>query len=320
MIEKSNSKTPEIKVLKTELIDKLLSKKTIIGIGSTSKTYKVNNCFSNKGNLCLKVLNLSLFYALSEKTKTMNEWPGEEEEVEDEIPEIYMGKIRQLYNENEILNGLDHPNIIKVYGFYFGDKTHSPAILLEYCVFNLEKAVKLLTNIDLVGIIYEICSAMNYIHDHKIIHRDLKMSNILVNIQKHVKICDFGISREVRISTLSSITHNVGTFAFMAPEMFKEDEKYDEKVDIYSFAVVMYFVLTKGQMPKFTGTGGYETLTLPNTINQLSQSIIEKCWSNSPTNRPSFDIIIKKIVKNNFMLIDGIEGEIPKLKEHLGLK
>ena len=70
----------------------------------------------------------------------------------------------------------------------------------------------------------------------------------------------------------------------------------------------------------FTGTGCYESLTLPNSINKLSQSIIKMCWSNAPIDRPSFKDIMKLIHKNNFMLIDGIEKEIPKLREHLGLK
>lgn len=304
------------------MIDQLLSKKKYIGKGATSTTYQVINCFTNKGSLCLKVLNDD-FYRLSEKNQKVKSLWTEEEDLNDDDadePKIDMKKVQQLYKEFEVLYNLDHPNIIQVYGFYYGDENHSPAILLEYCKYSLDKIITGLEDIDLVGIIFEICTAMKYLHQNKIIHRDLKMTNILVNIKKHVKICDFGVSKVVDIATLTSMSQKVGTIAFMAPELFREDGKYNEKVDVYSFGVVMYFILTKGTSPPFKGTGCYESLKLPSSINKLSRSIIKSCFSNSPEERPSFRRILKYIVNNNFMLIDGIEDEIPKLMEHLNLE
>lgn len=121
------------------------------------------------------------------------------------------------------------------------------------------------------------------------------------------------------LTTYTSNTHGVGTLAFMAPEIFHEDLKYNEKVDVYAFGVILYFILTKGCLPKFTGTGKYELLSLPSEINKLSQSIIKSCWFSSIEKRPSFSELLELIVENNFMLIDGIEEEIQKLKNHLGL-
>lgn len=319
------------------MIDQLLNNKTLIGKGATSITYKVKNILTGKGFLCLKILNEIFFNSqknpndkkneikssLSKKADLLNEEENDDDEEEEDNeeenePEIDFDKVRQLFNECEILDQFNHPNIVKIYGFYFGDKKHSPAILLEYCKNNLETVIKKLNNIYLVGIIYEICSAMKYIHEKKIIHRDLKMANILINLKNHVKICDFGISRSIDMTTL---THGIGTIAFMAPELFDDNEKYDEKVDVYSFGVVMYFILTKGQRPKFKGTGGYEKLDIPSSINELSKSIIKSCWSNRPKERPSFNDIIKLIVENDFNLIDGIENSESKaaLLKHLGL-
>lgn len=94
---------------------------------------------------------------------------------------------------------------------------------------------------------------MKYIHNKNIIHRDRKMRNILINTQKQVKICDFGISKYIDLIALTSNTHDIVTLAFIAPEMFKENEKYNEKVDVYAFGVEMYYILTKVSIPKFTG-------------------------------------------------------------------
>lgn len=327
LIQDQSIKKPSFTILGTDLIDELLSKKVFLGKGATSTVYKVNNCFTHKGNLCLKILNndlLSLDESKIIKSKNKSIWDEEEEEEEsnnndeDELP-IDFEKVKSLYFEYELLSNLNHPNIVKVFGFYFGDENHNPAILLEYCKFNLEKVIKELDDVYLVGIVYEICSAMKYVHDNKIIHRDLKMKNILITFKKHAKICDFGISKQMDLTTYTSNTHGVGTLAFMAPEIFHEDLKYNEKVDVYAFGVILYFILTKGCLPKFTGTGKYELLSLPSEINKLSQSIIKSCWSSSIEKRPSFSELLELIVENNFMLIDGIEEEIQKLKNHLGL-
>ena len=171
------------------MIDKLLIKKTKLGTGATSTVYKVRNIFTQKGFLCLKILNNAVVSQGNEnetkKAKKKTFWEdvddddfGKDEE-EEEI-EINVDLIRQLYLEYEILNNLQHPNIIKVYGFYYGDRKHNPAILLEYCKTNLENVINLLDDADLIGIIYEICSAMKYVHSKKIIHRDLKMSTFVI--------------------------------------------------------------------------------------------------------------------------------------------
>ena len=228
-----------------------------------------------------------------------------------------MKKVQLRYNVFELLSQLNHPNIVKFYGFYYGDEKHSPAILIEYCKFNLDKIIHQLEDIDLVAITYQIYVTIKYIHKKKIIHCDLKMRNILINTQNQVKICDFGISKCIDLTTLTSITHDVGTLAFMTPEMFNENIIYNEKVDVYAFGVVVYFILTKGSIPKFTGIGCYLSLPLPNCINKLTHRIIKKGWSKSPEDRPSFRYLLDLIVKNNFLLIDGIENEIFNLKEQL---
>lgn len=112
--------------------------------------------------------------------------------------------LKSIFSEYEILDFLHHPNIIKAYCFYFDDSTHNSAIHLEYCKFNLKQIINQLEDFELVGVIYEICLAMKHIHSKNVIHRDLKMPNILIDLD-------------------TSLTHGIGTIAFMAPEIFDEN-------------------------------------------------------------------------------------------------
>lgn len=300
----------------------------MIGEGATSIVYIVHNLFSDKGFLCLKILKDSFIKDNTNpnpKSKEKNSFWDEEVDLKEktdkkeEERKIDIKKLQKLFMEFEILDKLNHPNIVKTLGLFVGDSNNNPAILLEYCRSNLEECIDKLKPFELIGIIYEICSAMKYVHANNIIHRDLKMRNILVNSERHAKVCDFGIAKQIDPTTFTSMSTRSGTPAFMAPELFKDDSKYTEKVDVYSFGVVMYFAVTKGQLPK-SNPQNYESFKLPNSINQLSQSIIKRCWSSVPENRPSFEEIMNLITSNDFKLIDGIESEIPKIKNHLGLK
>ena len=102
----------------------------------------------------------------------------------------------------------------------------------------------------------------------------------------------------------------------MAPEMRNLNNSYDEKVDVYSFGVLMYFILTKGKYPK---SEILEKEKFPSEINKLSQKIIKSCWAYNPQKRPSFDEIRKMIVDNYYLLINGIEKQIPEILKFLEL-
>lgn len=122
--------------------------------------------------------------------------------------------------------------------------------------------------------------------------RNIK-SDLLFNDKKHITII------------ILFYNHKRSMSAFMTPEISSEDSKYDEKVDVDSFGVVMYFIVTKCEIPRFTGTGSYESLKLPAKINKLFATIIKKCWSKSPEERPSFSDIFKLIIRKfqNFVNI-----------------
>lgn len=214
-------------------------------------------------------------------------------------------KFRYFMNEYEIMNMLDHPNILKTYGFFLSDEKLPPSILLEYCPMNLEKAVKekILTKVQIVFYIYQIAEGMKYIHSQKVIHRDLKPSNILISKDGMIKICDFGISR-LMTAEEQSLTHGIGTQKYMAPEIINE-EPYDEKVDVYSFGVLVYFIISGGELPniKIRDVCLGKSADIPSSFPTLAQQLIEACWIYDTNMRPSFESICDILEQNNFDLI-----------------
>lgn len=89
---------------------------------------------------------------------------------------------------------------------------------------------------------------MKYLHFKNIIHRDLKPSNIVIAKDGTTKIIDFGLSR---LNTTDSFSKsiNVGTLLFMALEIINNSD-YNEKVDVYSFGVLIFYILSERKMQK----------------------------------------------------------------------
>ncbi|XP_053808124.1 mitogen-activated protein kinase kinase kinase 13 isoform X3 [Vidua chalybeata] len=147
--------------------------------------------------------------------------------------EVAIKKVRDQ-NETDIkhLRKLKHPNIIA----FKGVCTQAPCycIIMEYCahgqLYEVLRAGRKVTPRLLVDWSTGIASGMNYLHLHKIIHRDLKSPNVLVTHTDAVKISDFGTSKE--LSDKSTKMSFAGTVAWMAPEVIR-NEPVSEKVDIW---------------------------------------------------------------------------------------
>ncbi|KAK1898827.1 Mitogen-activated protein kinase kinase kinase 12 [Dissostichus eleginoides] len=147
--------------------------------------------------------------------------------------DVAVKKVRDI-KETEIkhLRKLKHPNIIT----FKGVCTQAPCycILMEYCaqgqLYEVLRAGRKIAPSLMVDWSMGIAGGMNYLHLHKIIHRDLKSPNMLITHDDLVKISDFGTSRELRDkSTKMSFA---GTVAWMAPEVIR-NEPVSEKVDIW---------------------------------------------------------------------------------------
>ena len=155
----------------------------------------------------------------------------------------------EIKNEINILKKLSHPNIVKIYEFF--DTILYYYLVTEYCkkgeLFSYIK--NRFSERQLAVLFYQVFSGLCYLHEKKIIHRDLKLENIMVSdVEKDVltgeeyfwiKIIDFGTAKIFeKNKTEKSI---IGSSYYIAPEVLRQ--KYNEKCDTWSVGVILYMTL-----------------------------------------------------------------------------
>ncbi|XP_053840314.1 STE20-like serine/threonine-protein kinase isoform X3 [Vidua macroura] len=156
-----------------------------------------------------------------------------EEELEDYMVEI------------DILASCDHANIVKLLdAFYYENNLW---ILIEFCAGGAVDAVMLelerpLTEPQIKVVCRQTLEALNYLHENKIIHRDLKAGNILFTLDGDIKLADFGVSAK-NTRTIQRRDSFIGTPYWMAPEVVmcetSKDRPYDYKADIWSLGITL---------------------------------------------------------------------------------
>ncbi|KAG2614302.1 hypothetical protein PVAP13_4KG380503 [Panicum virgatum] len=128
----------------------------------------------------------------------------------------------------------------------------------------------------------DISKGMDYLHQNRIIHRDLKTANLLMDEHELIKVADFGVARVKAESGV--MTAETGTYRWMAPEVI-EHKPYDSKADVFSFGIALWELLTgKGLRP-----------VIPRGTNPKLAQLLEKCWEQNPTNRPDFTEILQTL-------------------------
>ncbi|KZV57514.1 hypothetical protein F511_32342 [Dorcoceras hygrometricum] len=155
----------------------------------------------------------------------------------------------------------------------------------------------------------DVAKCINYLHrlTPPIVHWDLKSPNLLVDKNWTVKVCDFGLSR-FKANTFLSSKSIAGTPEWMAPE-FLRGEPSNEKSDVYSFGVILWELVTKQQPwsglspAQVVGAVAFQNrrLVIPQNTSPILASLMESCWADDPTLRPSFaDIVetLKKLLKS----------------------
>lgn len=181
--------------------------------------------------------------------------------------------------------------------------------------------------------IFGIASGMSFLHSHDIIHRDLKLENILVDERLFPKISDFGLSKikkknDCSTNQTNSIAGLKGTPTYLAPEII-ENLEYSKAGDIYAFGIVVYEIMTTERafsghtiVQLFNAVVRGERPTIDKSVPESYRQLIERCWAQDPNKRPSFDQIVDLLhqplimifIKNTLILLKNLRPNMKRIE------
>ncbi|GAM26536.1 hypothetical protein SAMD00019534_097110 [Acytostelium subglobosum LB1] len=152
-----------------------------------------------------------------------------------------------------------------------------------------------------LSIAIDVANAMEYLHSHGIIHRDLKSGNVLIANDIKAKVIDFGTSRSIDLS--KQMTLNLGTSCWMAPEVFRNDT-YTESCDVYSFGIVLWEIYTRTE--PYSGINSWsipvmvtkgERPAIPNDCPSDLSKLMKACWVDKAKKRPKMKEVRLQLTK-----------------------
>ncbi|ERM94570.1 hypothetical protein AMTRI_Chr04g253610 [Amborella trichopoda] len=242
-------------------------------------------------------------------------WRGTPVAVKRILPSLSDDRLvtQDFRHEVNLLVKLRHPNIVQ----FLGAVTERKPLMLvtEYLrggdLHQHLKEKGPLSPSTSINFALDIARGMAYLHNEPnvIIHRDLKPRNVLLvnSSADHLKVGDFGLSKLIKVQNSHDVykmTGETGSYRYMAPEVFKH-RKYDKKVDVFSFAMIVYEML-EGDPPfanyepyeaaKYVSEGRRPLFRAKGYITELRE-LTEKCWAADMNQRPSFLEILKQLEK-----------------------
>jgi eukaryotic-like serine/threonine-protein kinase len=205
----------------------------------------------------------------------------------------------RLWREAEHASGLNHPNICTIH--QVGEAEGLAYIVMEYV-----EGQPLVDVIPAGGLPSEIvlryagqvAGALAHAHEHGIVHRDLKSSNVMITADDRVKVLDFGLARRLPqgmstgVETASTAAGVIaGTLSYMAPEVLR-GERGDARSDVWAFGVLLHEMLS-GELP-FEGQTPFELSSailnqrprrMPPTISNALAAVARRCLEKNPASR-----------------------------------
>jgi serine/threonine protein kinase/Tfp pilus assembly protein PilF len=241
-------------------------------------------------------------------------WLAQDEELERNValkflPDLMIQNralLDQLKHETKRSLELTHPHIVRIHDFVHDER--SGCISMEYVdgetLSNLRagKGQKVFGPQELGGWIAQLCDALDYAHNHaKVIHRDLKPTNLMVNQRGELKITDFGIARSLADSAtrLTGEQGRSGTLVYMSPQQLSGN-RGTHLDDIYSLGATMYELLTS-KPPFYSGnidrqiceriapsmTERRKEFNIePSSVPQTWEKLVAGCLAKDPSRRP----------------------------------
>ncbi|XP_072239653.1 serine/threonine-protein kinase MARK1 isoform X2 [Leuresthes tenuis] len=211
--------------------------------------------------------------------------------------------LQKLFREVSVMKILNHPNIVKLFEVIETEKTLY--LVMEYAsggeVFDYLVAHGRVKEKEARAKFRQIVSAVEYCHQKRIVHRDLKAENLLLDADMNIKIADFGFSNEFTLG--SKLDTFCGSPPYAAPELF-QGKKYDgPEVDVWSLGVILY-TLVSGSLP-FDGQNLKELrervlrgkYRIPFYMSTDCENLLKKLLVLNPGKRSS----LKQIMKDRWM-------------------
>jgi len=184
------------------------------------------------------------------------------------------GFVDRFHREQEIGRTLTHPGVLKVLPDGHQSQTY---LVMEWFDGKTLREIlledKKLPPSRAAHIALEVCDALAYIHNHGVVHRDLRPENILVDAHDHIKLTDFRVAAKEGAPrlTFTNLSQMIGASAYTSPEELK-GQRGDARSDIYAVGVILYELLT-GKLP-FPGSDPFERLsTHPVPPRELNPAI-----------------------------------------------
>lgn len=211
-------------------------------------------------------------------------------------------ELKHFKQEVRLLNKLDHVNVVKMIGVC----TKPRCIVTEFMAggslfdhLRQQQGGLLGDEPRLTSIALDIARGGRYLHQQKVIHRDIKSHNILLDEHGNAKIADLGVSR---ITTETATMTCVGSAQWTAPEILRH-QPYDQAVDVYSYGIVLWELLS-GRQP-YAHLSRLEAAVavastqlrpeIPDHWPARWVQLMQSCWHESPQVRPTFAQVVDRI-------------------------
>ncbi|KAJ6337079.1 hypothetical protein OIU76_006863, partial [Salix suchowensis] len=225
--------------------------------------------------------------------------------------------------EVAVWHKLDHPNVTKFVGASMGtsnlkipsqssssDSINSPpsracCVVVEYLPggtlkkFLFRNRRKKLAFKIVIQLALDLSRGLSYLHSKKIVHRDVKTENMLLDATRTLKIADFGVAR-VEAQNPRDMTGETGTLGYMAPEVL-DGKPYNRKCDVYSFGICLWEIYCS-DMPypdlSFAEVSSavvrqHLRPEIPRCCPSSLASVMRKCWDANPEKRPEMDEVVR---------------------------
>eukprot|EP00897_Mesotaenium_endlicherianum_P008639 jgi/Mesen1/7803/ME000408S06912 len=245
---------------------------------------------------------------------------------EDTMSRSQLSVLRQAFQQEvTVWSKLDHPNITGFLGASMGGQEGFaiPSLqpgakggmrvsgniccvvveyvpggnLKDYLIRHRRKKLPLKTVVQLA---LDMARGLDYLHSKKIVHRDVKTENMLLDKRNCIKIADFGVAR-VESANPMDMTGETGTLGYMAPEVL-DGKPYNRKADVYSYGICLWEMyacdmpfpsLTLKEMQAVVKQGLRPTV--PSCCPPALSNVMRRCWSSAPKDRPQMNEVVKML-------------------------